>query len=233
MTHHDTPIKILWTGGWDSTFRVLYVLIVEKRAVEPYYILDHLRPSTLHELRTLGRIKRCLNREYPEAASNLGRVHVTAKCDIPENDSITAAWKEIRTRIDIAVQYDWLARWAESHNICGLELCVEKSGGIYDVLTDKIPGRDLFSRFNFPVLGYTKSDMRRLAEEHHFLAILELSWFCHRPILGRPCGFCSPCIAVVRHGLAYRISMAGMIRYNMARIARAAYRFVRQLVAIS
>ena len=36
------PIKLLWTGGFDSTFRILYILVVEKKHVQPYYIIDLL-----------------------------------------------------------------------------------------------------------------------------------------------------------------------------------------------
>src|SRR5688572_33020809 len=37
------PVALLWTGGWDSTFRLLMLLLVERRAVQSYYIVDRLR----------------------------------------------------------------------------------------------------------------------------------------------------------------------------------------------
>ena len=30
-------INIFWTGGYDSTFRLCYLLIMEKKIVQPYY----------------------------------------------------------------------------------------------------------------------------------------------------------------------------------------------------
>ena len=44
-TRMATPL--LWTGGWDSTFRLLSLLLREQREVQPYYILDslHFRPA--------------------------------------------------------------------------------------------------------------------------------------------------------------------------------------------
>ena len=40
--------KVLWTGGWDSTFRVLYLVLVEKCQVQTYYIIDPFRWSLVH-----------------------------------------------------------------------------------------------------------------------------------------------------------------------------------------
>lgn len=39
QTHH-----LLWTGGWDSTFRVLQLLLCSRDAVQPHYIIDPERP---------------------------------------------------------------------------------------------------------------------------------------------------------------------------------------------
>ena len=43
------PINLFWTGGWDSTYRLLYLLIVEKKYVQPYYIIDLTRKSEFIE----------------------------------------------------------------------------------------------------------------------------------------------------------------------------------------
>ena len=50
---HLEPIKILWTGGWDSTFQLLRLLFLDKQPVEPYYLIDEERPSTGIELLAL------------------------------------------------------------------------------------------------------------------------------------------------------------------------------------
>ena len=33
-------VKLLWTGGWDSTFRLLQLLLLYEKKVQPYYIID-------------------------------------------------------------------------------------------------------------------------------------------------------------------------------------------------
>ena len=40
-----TPVQILWTGGWDSTFRLLQLLLELKLEVIPHYVIDDTRES--------------------------------------------------------------------------------------------------------------------------------------------------------------------------------------------
>lgn len=49
--------RILWTGGWDSTFRVLDLVLNKKKNIQPYYILDERRASTEIEIATMEKIK--------------------------------------------------------------------------------------------------------------------------------------------------------------------------------
>jgi len=60
------PIKLFWTWGWDSTFRLLYILVVEKKHVQPYYIIDSPRESTMHELKAMESIRSDVINKFPE-----------------------------------------------------------------------------------------------------------------------------------------------------------------------
>ena len=51
------PLKILWTGGWDSTFQLLQLLIDQKVSVTPFYLIDEERRSTGVEIITLQALK--------------------------------------------------------------------------------------------------------------------------------------------------------------------------------
>lgn len=231
----DTPVKILWTGGWDSSFRVLHVAVVEGRRVEPHYIIDTGRRTTNDELRAISRMRDGLKKLDQSAAERIASLCLTPQNEIPKQPEISNAWKRLKQRVDIAWQYDLLARYAQFKNLAGLELCVEKEGGIYVLLKDHmwqtsdgtyrvkhgaIEDGDIFARFEFPVLEYSKGDMRDMATKHGFLEILDKSWFCHRPISKKPCGMCAPCIAVMKHGLEYRIPTAGIIRYHLAKFVK-------------
>lgn len=235
-------VKILWTGGWDSSFRVLYVAMVEGRHVEPHYIIDTGRRSTTNELRAISRMRDALQVMGHDAAQRIGPLRLMPQNEVPKDAAIADAWTRLRRQCDIARQYALLARYAQHQGLEGLELCVEKDCGIYSLLTahmeptlsgaarltpGAIDGGALFERFEFPVLELLKRDMYEIAKQHAFLDILSKSWFCHRP-LGRekPCGLCAPCQAVVHHGLSYRLPPAGMIRYHLWQLAKKCARLV-------
>ena len=58
-------VNLLWTGGWDSTFRLLQLLLLHRVPVVAYYIEDPTRPSTGIELETMARIVDRLHDAYP------------------------------------------------------------------------------------------------------------------------------------------------------------------------
>ena len=233
----DKCVRVLWTGGWDSTFRVLYATLVEGRSVEPHYIIDTGRPSSLHELRAISKVRDLLRIHNSHAYERVSNLQITSGNEIPEDMEITNSWKRLRCRIDLARQYDWLARYAKSKTLTDLELCVEKDGGIYSYLKEKVEqtsfgtyrlkrgiavgeGGEVFARFEFPILEYTKAQMRDIAKEIGFIEILEQSWFCHEPINGRPCGMCSPCVLAVEEGVGYRLSRTALFRYHLVQFVR-------------
>jgi len=67
------PVALLWTGGWDSTFRLLTLLLVERRVVQSYYIVDRPRhrPGVPAEQQAMARIRDLIARRDPDAASRL------------------------------------------------------------------------------------------------------------------------------------------------------------------
>jgi 7-cyano-7-deazaguanine synthase in queuosine biosynthesis len=233
----DTGIRILWTGGWDSTFRVLYAALVDGKRVEPHYIIDTGRPSSLHELRAISRVRDLLRISNKPAYDRISNLQITSGNEIPEDMEISNSWKRLRCRMDLARQYDWLARYAKSKNLTDLELCVERGGGMYTFLKERVErtrfgtyrlkrgaavgeGDEVFARFEFPILDYTKAQMRDLAKENGFLKILERSWFCHEPINGRPCGMCSPCVLAVEEGVGYRLPKTALFRHYLVQFVR-------------
>lgn len=169
-------VKILWTGGWDSSFRVLYVAMVEGRRVEPHYIIDTGRRSTNNELRAISRMRDALQEMGHDAAKRIGPLNLMPQNEIPKDAAISSAWTRLRQQCDIARQYDLLARYAQHRDLHGLELCVEKEGGIYALLAPHmeptpsgtarvtpgaIDGGELFERFELPVLAYSKRETWR------------------------------------------------------------------------
>ena len=48
--------------------------------------------------------------------------------------------------------------------------------------------------FLFPLKELSKQELGQAATVHGFRHLLDFTWYCHRPLLGRlPCGACTPC----------------------------------------
>ncbi len=223
----STTINILWTGGWDSTFRVLDA-VAKGCAIQPHYIVDRGRSSHAIEFLTVGRITQKVIERYPNAQIAWPRLIDGA--DIPADPDITAAFTRLASQSYLGGQYDWLPRYAVANKIDGLELCIHQQDKAHAfvsqeakrVTTDNdscyiVPnsGSDIstiFSHFRFPILEMTKTDMEEAAKQRGFGDIMEMTWFCHSPRDGKPCGLCNPCIYTAQEGMAERLPQEALER---------------------
>ena len=228
----DSSIRLLWTAGWDSTYRLLTALLVHGKSVHPYYLTDPGRPSTPHELRAMGRISAALAKTHPATAARLHEPVVRSVAELKPDASITERFERLRARSHLGGQYDWLARFAVQNGLSDLELSIhqddkaamflqqyvvreEGGGDPYFRLRDDPPDDDLriFQYFSFPIFDKTKRDMDRAAREHGFSDLMELTWFCHIPTPeGEPCGRCNPCRYTIEEGLGRRIPLRTRVR---------------------
>ena len=232
MTAQHQGIRLLWTAGWDSTFRLLDALLVRGKPVHPYYLTDPGRPSTPFELRAMEQIAAAVKANFPLAAPRLAAPVVRSVADLLPDATITGRFERLRARSHLGGQYDWLARFALQHQLADLELSIHRDdraaeflqahvvredggGDPYYRLRDD-PGDDdlrIFERFRFPVFDKTKRDMERAARERGFAGLMELTWFCHVPAPdGLPCGRCNPCRYTMDEGLARRIPLRTRLR---------------------
>ena len=236
---HDVTAThdLLWTSGWDSTFRLLSALLLEGARVRPHYVIDPDRASTEAELATMQRIRDALADRHPSEATRLLPTCVADRTHVPAIDATSDRFTSLAARGAIGTQYEWLSLYASSARLVDLELAVHfddkaheylvgnvapirtRSTTVYRLDDGKVTGDlALFERFTFPVLDLTKLDMRRIADEKGFRDILELSWFCHFPRAGAPCGVCGPCSDAIREGLGHRLPPASRLRNRVHRI---------------
>jgi hypothetical protein len=222
-------IKLLWTGGWDSTFRLLQAVLLEYNNVQPYYILSHGRKSLDFEKRTMALIKEELFSRYPDSRGRvLPTLYFDTK-DIEQSKEITDNYRSVAARVHLGPQFDYLARFCFYQNLEKIELCIERGGSnrinreliayfkqdAFE-LDEKYSNMDVFKvfrYFRFPLINITKLDMKRIAKEGGFLDLLNMSWFCLYPVNGLPCGRCNPCVGVMTDGLGSRIPFLGHMRY--------------------
>jgi hypothetical protein len=218
-------VNLLWTGGWDSTYRLLDLVLVKKKIVQPYYILDEDRPSTDIEIKTMKKIKEMIFEMDITADKRILNTITVLKKDIESDKEITKAYERLLTKAHLGGQYDWLARFAKMLNLNDLELSIHKddkaeyflrddvfkvetNDDLYFKTKEKLSDADLFifSYFSFPLLELTKLEMEKNAQKHGFKHIMEETWFCHMPTPnGKPCGWCNPCRYTREEGLGRRV----------------------------
>ncbi len=229
-------VRLLWTGGWDSTFRLLQLIILQKRIVQPYYIIDSNRISTRMELWTMKEIKKKVILDFPYTKELFLPVMFKDLMDIYPIESISESYRKISQSASLGAQYEWLAFFAEEENLSGLELSIEHfNAGAFKVIIDfvdkekdlqginhfrissKFKDTDVFRvfrRFAFPLIQTTKTDMQRIAIEEGFDSYLMDTWFCHKPLKnGNPCGVCNPCIGAITGGMGRRLPVLSRLRY--------------------
>jgi hypothetical protein len=211
--------NLLWTGGWDSSYRLLELTVLKRALVQPYYVVDRARPASSTELRTQDIIREALKKLDSEAGALVLPTKVIQRNDIPADPEITEQFRRLRGRAYIGNQYDFLFRMAKSLGLIDLELSVHKDDKLFDHLeghVEEVDGVwrlspnapvDLQSlrKFSFPVLMLTKLEMKRKAVDAGFQHLMELTWFCHYPVRGQPCGGCPPCRYTIEEGLAERV----------------------------
>ena len=221
-------VKVLWTGGWDSTFRMIQ-LARSGREVQPYYVIDSGRKSSLKEIKQMQAIKNCLIVQYPE--SKIHEINFIELSSIAVGEGIPEAHERLKKQRFMGDQYVWIA--ALANNIDDLELCIHSDDKAEFFNQDIAMGADqelIFGNLNFPILAYTKLDMEKEAKKNGELDILNMSWFCFDPIDDTPCGICNPCLYSLQEGMGRRFSLRAKVYSRMPRVVRGARRILRKVI---
>jgi hypothetical protein len=247
-------VHMLWTGGWDSTFRLLQLALLRGRAVQPHYIVDTGRPSTLHELRAIHAIREGLRDLSIDAARRVAPLHVVSIHDIAPDPVITGRYARLRSRGPLGTQYDWLARFVRQYGVRDLELCIHvddkaeafvrphvalyesRDGDGWWALSPSVehdPDLALFESYRFPLLRLSKLEMREIARAQGLLPLMLQTWFCHSPVGESPCGRCNPCVYTVEEGMGDRLQAVGMRRYRRDALRRRLAATARRVLQVA
>lgn len=228
------PVNLLWTGGWDSSFQLLQLLLLHRREVVPHYLVDATRPSSRTELATMERIRDHLFDEYPHTRQSLKPLRRFDVADLAPDDRIKDAFDRIAAETFIGSQYEWLARFCAQQGISQLELAAgERGGRIHRIIEAFVAPSDsdgyrtyrfrpeyrdtkefaVFGEFSFPLFELSKLQTAEIAEANGWLNTLKLTSFCHKSRNGEePCGYCNPCLYAVDEGFGWRIPRRNRIK---------------------
>lgn len=228
-------INVLWTGGLDSTYLVFKLCKLGGMEIQPYYILDEERKSVNKELTAISKITNRILRS-PDFSSKLNDIIIIRKAEIMQDSEITSSWKELHKECVLGSQYDFLARFAKQmgdiklmvgvlwhdngraqKSILGKVELIEENIGTFSVYSvKKNPNGDinsyrLYENILFPVCmrHIEKVDEWEELTSEGYEDIANMTWFCHRPIMGMPCGHCNPCKDALHEGMAFRVPRVG------------------------
>jgi hypothetical protein len=207
-------VNLFWTGGFDSTFRLLQLVLIEKKCVAPIYLnfpeLDGLnirRQNAQFEIKTIQRIISELNRLGVGYRIMPLKVitKITLSPEVFESMQILYYDGFLKRAIS---QYAHMVQYSLDKNII-IEEGAENSphstsnkmvkpylnsDGLLDL--EKIAGTPLMviRNLKFPIIHLTKKEMLEIAKKHKFEYILQWTKSCWWPSsTGKPCLKCIMC----------------------------------------
>lgn len=224
-------IRLLWTGGWDSTYRLVELSRMDV-TVQPMYGCDGKRDSMEVEKQTMEKILAALQ-SHPGTKAHLLPIWYISLDTIPENQEITRSFQTLRSLTGLGGQYEWLARLAREYP--GLELCLENmpyGGGSGSILKygrmkteDGVTALDpeqsspecaaVFGNFRLPIFHITEREMLANIRAWGYEDIMAMIWFCHEPLRGECCGMCRPCQQKMEGRMEYLLPPAAQRRYRI------------------
>jgi 7-cyano-7-deazaguanine synthase in queuosine biosynthesis len=227
MKEQNRIHKIFWTGGMDSTARLIKVLLSTKEPVQPHFVIRH-EECTGHEINAQNNIRRAFGRKYPELKSNFLPTAYMNVDLIPRSEEIASQIKEIEQKVVVYAQYHILADYCHAFDIDHIDIVYERDedsdpsqpnvSQFFDV-----PGP--FASFRNPNAHLTKREAYDMAKEEGWDDLLKLTSFCRRPgKRGRPCGTCGPCGDTVKEGMGFRVPFIPRMKARILNPFRKFYR---------
>lgn len=233
-------VNVFWTAGLDSSFRVVELASSPGHIIQPWYVTDPGRRSAPVEERRIREMT-ALVRSNPATQSELLDARVVSLRDIAIDPAIRASFDRINARQHVGKQYLWLASFLQEKDLFAevsseaphyrigaaiqgecklipLGLDVDRTLAA-DPAASSEDGLRLFGRMLFPYHQWelTKADEMRLMQEWGYADVFVRTWFCHRPILGMPCGHCDPCKSAREEGFGWRIPVLSRVLYPVVR----------------
>ncbi|SFC98434.1 hypothetical protein SAMN02910398_03706 [Butyrivibrio sp. YAB3001] len=234
---------MLFSGGYDSTFRLLQLASIDNVTIQPIYFIDKKRPGRKYEIKAMNEIIDEINHcedTFPANVKNLVMIDADNLIKNSDRIDITNSFNNLREKYNIGIQYLWFALYAELQNIIfetgilcdsdrskvgnaiygegeNITKCEEALVSDRRMLSNKDKNSDVykvFGRLALSVSGLSKIDEMNIAQEKGWSSIMAKTWFCHSPINGKPCGFCNPCKDAINEGMEWRLPKQALWRYH-------------------
>jgi 7-cyano-7-deazaguanine synthase len=251
-------IHIFWTGGLDSTYRVVE-LSRKECVIQPHYIVLTGRQTVKNELKAISEITTILNCDKRTIAE-IRPVKIFPMGELVEYADILSAWVLLHERKGFnSTQYPLLARYArQEKKKVEMGIQFSENGTVSDVVDESYlvdcPDHDdvmmidpvkgdqewasftLFQDFLFPKSLYHKTKKEEIEElkDWGYDKVLKKVWTCFHPVFGMPCGHCFACESAIKEGAGEIVPLAGYvlggIRQYYGKILKRSKKIVRRIL---
>jgi hypothetical protein len=174
------------------------------------------------ELQAMENIREAIARDWPHLSE---RLLPTQYLDAIIEEEAEQTIERLRARTKLGNQYARLFRAVSAAGLSAVELSIHRDDRAYEFVAPHAvpvapsspvrrlsetasPDLWIFRPFHFPILDWTKLEMLDHAADRGYAHVLDLTWFCHQPRFGKPCGACNPCRYTAAEGLAHRIPLS-------------------------
>lgn len=204
---------IFWTGGYDSTFRLCDLLIVQHKTVQPVYVAYNLdsshlgdfwvRKNRLQEYEAMEKVRAYIIEKFPQTEKLfLPTWYITEDIVNPTFDAKFTGLN-LFPRKRTVHQYMHLAKIAHTYKIyidvgvLGLHTrskfarFLNKNVSLRGQLG--VPKSNPLHYLRFPLLRSSKRNLCSYSKQYMFSEILQMSWSCWFPRNNTVCGKCPMC----------------------------------------
>ena len=196
---------LLWSGGHNSTYRLLELLRLGFTVQPIYLLLQETKKSTLLEMETHDKILKYINIYHSDLANKILPVKYINYKDINLNKEVNQYCKQHPT---LPLKYQSILNYTLQHGK-EIELSVDVDAPFNTLIEKDIilysrdckispDKKELSFLFNlrFPVIHTNKSNLWYYSYNYGFQDVLSLTTYCLSPLLhiNLPCGKCSGCI---------------------------------------
>lgn len=246
-------VHIFWTGGLDSTYRMVE-LSRKECVIQPHYIITS-RKSVDQELRAMAKILSLLQSDKRTIAK-IQPLALFSKGDLVDYLDIQSAYDYLHENKDFkSGQYRLLARYARQKKL-KLEMGIQFSGNgsvvkVIDesvlvdcpdnsdvMMIDPVKGSHewasftLFQDFLFPKSLYHKTKIEEIEElkQLDYNKVLKSVWSCFSPVLGMPCGHCFACKSSMQESAGMMVPFVGYVLGGIRLYSQKALRRSKKLL---
>lgn len=244
-------VSIFWTGGYDSTFRVVQLSRCNI-TIQPIYLSNN-RITESYEISAIEVITDMLI-EHPKTLAKFLPLKIVKTeswdSETYSNKDIADAYKRIKSKDYVGWQYVWIADYSKDNP--GVEMSIHKDDKAIDIIlkygklkkiVDDIIGEyyvidkdntpadivKLWGNLSFPLVYVTKLDMKSFYIKEGYSNIANNTWFCHKPINNKPCGICNPCKYTIEEGLKERFTNKALFRHYMYKYKNFLFKYLRKI----